>query len=108
MTPLRLVLSPADVTAIFINLEVRVPARSSPRQAQAPDRLGRQAGPKLTVPRFPGSCVPARGTVGWCCGVLFRLTGRRGVAPLPSENFGLRRQEDEVSASFRGLPSVLA
>ena len=51
MTPLRLVLSPADMAAIFINLEVRVPALAHCVRAGGPDLLRRQAGSRLTVPR---------------------------------------------------------
>lgn len=48
MTPLRQVLSPADVTAIFINLEVRAPGGGLP----------------VTVPASPGEGRPCRGP-GW-------------------------------------------
>lgn len=48
MTPLRQVLSPADVTAIFINLEVRVPGGRFPP----------------TVPVSPGEGRPCWGPVG--------------------------------------------
>lgn len=89
MTPLRLVLSPADMAAIFINLEVRPPL--SP------------AGAGCSLPFPPWD--PGRPRPCWLPGWLVPWgDGEKGVG---SQHLGLRGQEDEVSMSRLGLLSVV-
>lgn len=65
MAPLRLVLSPADMAAIFINLEVR---------AQPPHHV-------RALILTSNATVPTRGMIGPGQGVFLRLTdGRRRTA----------------------------
>lgn len=60
MVPLRLVLSPADMVAIFINLEVRAPAPATVCRLRLP-------APLLACPQRPRELCPGQGLgrPGW-------------------------------------------
>lgn len=85
MVPLRLVLSPADMVAIFINLEVRAPAPATVCRLRLP-------APLLACPQRPRELCPGQGLgrPGWRASSC-PPGGRRAAAP-PSGAFGLRGQ----------------
>lgn len=85
MVPLRLVLSPADMVAIFINLEVRVPAPATACRLRLP-------APLLACPQRPRELCLGQGLDGPAGGRLpARQAGGEQPAP-PSGAFGLRGQ----------------